>query len=55
MGQTWAIGSNFRKAFDKVSHGRLLSKVKSHGVQAAAAKWIQNWLDDSLIEDLSAY
>ena len=37
---------DFGKAFDKVSHGRLLHKVKSHGIQGEVAKWIQNWLDD---------
>ena len=26
--------------------GRLLHKVKSHGIQGEVAKWIQNWLDD---------
>ena len=37
---------DFSKAFDKVPHGRLLHKVKSHGIQGEVAKWIQNWLDD---------
>ena len=37
---------DFSKAFDKVSHGRLLHKVKSHGIQGEVAKWIQNCLDD---------
>ena len=36
----------FSKAFDKVPHGRLLHKVKSHRIQGEVAKWIQNWLDD---------
>ena len=34
------------KQIDKVPHGRLLHKVKSHGIQGEVAKWIQNWLDD---------
>ena len=37
---------DFSKAFDKVPHGRLLHKVKSHGIQGEVAKWIQNWLLD---------
>ena len=37
---------DFSKAFDKVPRGRLLHKVKSHGIQGEVAKWIQNWLDD---------
>ena len=37
---------DFSKAFDKVPHGRLLHKVKSHGIQGEVSKWIQNWLLD---------
>ena len=37
---------DFSKAFDKVLHGRLLHKVKSHGIQGEVSKWIQNWLLD---------
>ena len=37
---------DFSKAFDKVPHGRLLHKVKSHGMQGEIARWIQNWLLD---------
>jgi len=36
---------DFSKAFDRVPHGRLLHKVKSHGIQGEVTNWIQNWLD----------
>ena len=35
---------DFRKAFDKVPHERLLVKVAAHGIQGSAARWIRNWL-----------
>ena len=35
---------DFSKAFDKVPHGRLVQKVKSHGIRDELARWIQNWL-----------
>ena len=35
---------DFSKAFDKVPHQRLLSKLKSHGITGQCAKWIENWL-----------
>ena len=35
---------DFSKAFDKVLHGRLVQKVKSHGIRGELARWIQNWL-----------
>ena len=35
---------DFSKAFDKVPHGRLVQKVKSHGIRGELARWIQNWL-----------
>jgi len=35
---------DFSKAIDKVPHGRLVQKVKSHGIRGELAKWIQNWL-----------
>ncbi|MBB6707133.1 reverse transcriptase family protein [Proteus mirabilis] len=38
------IYMDFSKAFDKVPHGRLVSKVRSHGIQGELAIWIQNWL-----------
>eukprot|EP00061_Rhincodon_typus_P010293 g34479.t1 len=38
------VSMNFSKVFDKVLHGRLVQKVKSHGVRGGLARWIQNWL-----------
>ena len=35
---------NLSKAFDKVPHGRLVQKVKSHGIKGERARWVQNWL-----------
>ena len=35
---------DFSKAFDKVPHGRLVQKVKSHGIRGELARQIQNWL-----------
>ena len=35
---------DFSKAFDKVPHGRLVQKVKLHGIRDELARWIQNWL-----------
>eukprot|EP00061_Rhincodon_typus_P011561 g36669.t1 len=35
---------DFSKAFEKVHHGRLVQKVKSHGIKSELARWIQNWL-----------
>ena len=35
---------DFSKAFDKVPHGRLVQKVKSHGIKGELARWVQNWL-----------
>ena len=38
---------DFNKAFDKVPHGRLVQKVKSHGIRGELARWMQNWLGHS--------
>ena len=35
---------DLNKAFDKIRHGRLVQKVKSHGIRGELARWIQNWL-----------
>ena len=32
------------KAFDKVTHGRLVQKLRSHGIRGGLARWIQNWI-----------
>jgi retron-type reverse transcriptase len=37
---------NFAKAFDKVSHRRLLYKLKYYGIQAHTLNWIQTFLTD---------
>ena len=37
---------DFSKAFDKVSHGRLLFKLRSAGVEGKLMNWISNFLDD---------
>jgi len=36
---------HFKKAFDRVPHGRMLSKIKSLGIDLVA-QWIGNWLHD---------
>ena len=33
---------NFSKAFDKVPHGRLVQKVKSHGIKGEPPRWVEN-------------
>ena len=35
---------DFQKAFDKVPHKRLLTKLKSHGIQGDVLRWVENWL-----------
>ena len=37
---------DFRKAFDKVPHERLLAKVESIGVRGCVLQWIRSWLSD---------
>ena len=37
---------DFKKAFDKVSHNKLLSKLKNYGIDGKLLKWIKNWLKD---------
>ena len=37
---------DFSRAFDKVPHKRLLSKVRALGVVGDVARWIQEWLTD---------
>ena len=37
---------DFKKAFDKVPHRRLLAKVRACGVAGQVANWIANWLSD---------
>ena len=35
---------DFAKAFDKVSHNRLLRKLEAHGVDGMVLGWIRAWL-----------
>ncbi|CAM4549014.1 unnamed protein product [Caretta caretta] len=35
---------DFQKAFDKVAHQGLLSKVSSHGIRGMVLSWFNNWL-----------
>ena len=37
---------DFRKAFDKVPHRRLMSKVRALGIGGEVSRWIENWLAD---------
>ena len=37
---------DFAKAFDKVPHFRLITKLKAHGVDGNVAKWILSWLTE---------
>ena len=42
----YIIYLDFQKAFDKVPHKRLLSKVKVHGITENLSKWIEDWLSE---------
>jgi len=37
---------DFAKAFDKVSHKRLLLKLKAHGIEGKLYYWIAEWLSN---------
>ena len=37
---------DFKKAFDKVPHQRLLLKLKAHGIGNGMINWIEKWLID---------
>ena len=37
---------DFQKAFDKVPHRRLMSKVRALGIRGKVADWIENWLSN---------
>ncbi len=37
---------DFAKAFDKVPHQRLLTKLRAKGVDAQTVKWIESWLSN---------
>ena len=35
---------DFAKAFDKVSHLRLMEKLRGYGIQGKTHRWIESWL-----------
>mgnify|MGYP003494185012 FL=1 len=37
---------DFQKAFDKVSHDKLLSKLKAIGIEGKVFNWIKEWLTE---------
>ena len=37
---------DFAKAFDKVPHVRLMSKVRAHSIEGLVANWVEEWLRD---------
>ncbi|CAB3375200.1 Hypothetical predicted protein [Cloeon dipterum] len=43
-GHVHAIFLDWAKAFDKVPHQRLLSKLQHHGIDGAALEWLKNFL-----------
>ncbi|MFZ2538708.1 MAG: reverse transcriptase family protein [Oscillospiraceae bacterium] len=43
-GQVDAIYTDFEKAFDKVPHKRLISKLHSYGLNSALVNWIKSFL-----------
>jgi hypothetical protein len=43
-GQIDAVYTDFEKAFDKVPHKRLLSKLKSYGLSEVIINWIKDFL-----------
>jgi len=45
-GRIDVIYKDFEKAFDKVPHRRLLSKLKSYKIHTSMIEWIKNFLSD---------
>ena len=39
-------GLDFKKAFDSVPHGRLLTKLKGYGFDGTLLKWIEDFLSE---------
>jgi ribonuclease P/MRP protein subunit RPP40 len=39
-----AVYLDFQKAFDKVSHSKLLSKMARYGIDDGVVRWVRNWL-----------
>ena len=46
VGQLIYIYLDFRKAFDKVPHKRLMTEVRSLGIIDEVRDWIEDWLSD---------
>ena len=44
MDQQKQVDLHFSKAFDKVPHQRLLTKLAHYGIQGDAHRWIRSWL-----------
>ena len=44
--QTDVLVMDFSKAFEKIGHRRLFTKLQSYGVIGKMNSWIQNWLTD---------
>lgn len=42
--QMYMIILDFSKAFDKVPHQRLISKLQFYGIQGSTLTWIKSWL-----------
>ena len=40
------IYMDFAKAFDKVPHQRLLTKLKAHGIDGKVFQWISSWIQN---------
>ena len=45
-GRIDVIYTDFEKAFDKISHKRLISKLKSYKIHSSIVEWIKNFLSD---------
>jgi len=43
-GQIDAVYTEFEKAFDKVQHRRLISKLYSYGINEIVINWIRDFL-----------
>ena len=41
-----AIYLDFAKAFDKVSHKKLMQKIKAHSIGGKILAWIKGWLSE---------
>ena len=37
---------DFAKAFDKVPHQRLITKLRAHGLNESVVRWVGNWLKE---------